>query len=140
MPSPEWPPPARKAASPALPPARPISPAAKMISGKRHVEEEDGDEGRGRDRHHDPLFSARRPMRTTASSTIASTAALRPKNSASTTGTSPRPAYSQESAMIATNPGSTNNVPATTPPSVRCSSQPMYTVSCCASGPGSSMQ
>ena len=87
-----------------------------------------------------PLFSARRPMRTTASSTIASTAALRPKNSASTTGTSPSPAYSQESAMIATSPGSTNNVPATSPPSVRCSSQPMYTVSCCASGPGSSMQ
>ena len=36
--------------------------------------------------------SARRPMRTTASSTIASTAALSPKNSASTTGTSPSPA------------------------------------------------
>ena len=38
------------------------------------------------------FLSARRPMRTTACSTIASTAALSPKNSASTTGTSPSPA------------------------------------------------
>ena len=45
--------------------------------------------GRG-ERDASTLFlSARLPIRTTASSTIASTAALRPKNSATITGTLP---------------------------------------------------
>ena len=104
-------------------PAKPISPAARMINGNGTSKKKMATKAAAAIATITPLFSARRPMRTTASSTIASTAALRPKNSASTTGTSPRPAYSQDSAMIATNPGSTNNVPATRPPSVRCSSR-----------------
>ena len=36
--------------------------------------------------------------------------------------------------------GSTNSVPAMMPPQVLCISQPMYTASCWASGPGSTMQ
>jgi hypothetical protein len=42
--------------------------------------------------------------------------------------------------MIATNPGSTNSTPAISPPNVPFSSHPMYMASCCASGPGSSVQ
>ena len=45
-----WPPPAAKAAEPALPPAKPIRPAARTISGNGTREEEDGDEGGGGDR------------------------------------------------------------------------------------------
>ncbi len=69
--------------------------------------------------------SARRPMRSTASTTIASTAAFRPKNTAATAFTCCQATYSQDSAPITITPGSTNSEPAITPPAVRCSSQPM---------------
>jgi len=84
--------------------------------------------------------SARLPMRMTASTTTASTAAFSPKNRAPTAGRVRYVAYSALSPSMARKPGSTNNRPATRPPGVRCMSQPMYVASCCASGPGSSMQ
>jgi hypothetical protein len=71
------------------------------------------------------FFSARRPMRATASSTIASTAAFRPKNSACTTPIWPKAASTRLKAMMTRKPGSTNSVPATSPPRVLCSSRPM---------------
>ena len=60
---------------------------------ERHVEKEDRDEGDARRARSSPgCCSARLPMRTTASSTIASTAAFRPKNSAATKPTLPKAA------------------------------------------------
>ena len=68
-------------------------PGAEDDERERHVEEEDRDEGRRRDADHDavlqrPLADRARPPR----STTASTAALRPKNSAATMPTLPQAA------------------------------------------------
>jgi len=86
------------------------------------------------------LFSARLPILSTAWTTTANTAAASPANTARTVGTSPHAAYASDSARIDTKPGSTNSTPATSPPTVPCSSHPTYVTSCVASGPGSSMQ
>ena len=56
------------------------------------MEKEDADERGGGERDITLFLSARLPMRTTASSTIASTAALRPKNNATNSGTLPKAA------------------------------------------------
>ena len=80
-----WPPPPGTAVSADAAPTKPISAGAEDDERERHAEEEDADEGRRRERRPcTRFFSARLPMRTTASSTIASTAALSPKNSAAT--------------------------------------------------------
>lgn len=68
---------------------------------------------------------ALRPIRSTASITTASTAALRPKKIATIHGTCPYSAYTMLRARMVTNPGSTNRMPAIRPPNVRCSIQPM---------------
>ena len=71
------------------------------------------------------VLSARLPMRMSASSTMTSTAALMP-NSAPSTTEKPRPsAYRRLSASITTAPGSTNRMPAASPPRMPCSSQPI---------------
>ena len=80
-----------KAGSPARAPASPISPAARMISGNGTSRKKIATNAVAASATMTRLRSARRPMRTTASSTIASTAAFRPKNSAATAGTSPKP-------------------------------------------------
>ena len=51
---------------------------------KGYVEEEDGDEGTGRERDHERILQRTLPIRTTASITTANTAALMPKKIAST--------------------------------------------------------
>ncbi len=79
-------------------------------------------------------------MRHAACSTIATTAGLIPYRIPATAGTLPYARYSHVSAISTTSDGSTNSAPATTPPHVRCISHPMYVASCCASGPGSTMQ
>jgi hypothetical protein len=61
----------------------------------------------------------------TASSTIASTAAFRPKNSAATMPTLPNSGVDPAQGHDGEQPGSTNSVPATSPPLVLCISQPI---------------
>ena len=70
--------------APPWPPDQPISAATATISGKGRTEGKDRDEGRRGDRRIAVFFSARLPTRTTACSTMASTAAFSPKNSAET--------------------------------------------------------
>ena len=79
-------------------------------------------------------------MRSSASMTITSTAALMPKKTASTTGTFPKAAYTIDSASTTTAPGSTNSRPAARAPFSPCNRQPTYVASCIASGPGNNMQ
>ena len=57
---------------------------------ERRIEEEDADERRARERDQQPVFSARLLMRSSASTTITSTAALMP-NSAPSIHAIPRP-------------------------------------------------
>ena len=61
------------------------------------------------------LRSVRRPIRITASVTIATTAAWIPNSSPATHVTDPYTAYVAASASIATKPGMTNSEPAITP-------------------------
>ena len=60
-----------------------------MISGNGTSKKKDADEGRRREADLMLFLRAFEPMRTTASSTIASTAALSPKNRAETMPTLP---------------------------------------------------
>jgi hypothetical protein len=80
---------APNAAEPARPPRNPRTPAARTISGngvpKAKIATNDATARPTITR----FFSAARPIRNTACSTTASTAAFSPKNSPSTTGTSP---------------------------------------------------
>ena len=86
------------------------------------------------------LPRARRPMRTTACATMASTAGAMPANRPVTAVVSPKATYTADSAPIASAPGSTNSVPAISPPRTPLSSQPTYTASWVASGPGRIVQ
>src|SRR3982751_972674 len=86
------------------------------------------------------VFSARRPMRMSASMTITRTAALMPNSAPSTAGM-PRPtAYNMLSASMTSAPGRTKRVPAASPPRVPCRSHPTYVASLVASGPGRSTE
>ena len=58
-------------------------------------------------------------------STMAATAALMPWNSAATHGNWPQARYAADSTTSSNSDGSTNSAPATMPPRVPCSSQPM---------------
>ena len=65
------------------------------------------------------------PSRHMACSTMAATAALMPWNSAATQGNWPQARYAADSTTSSNSDGSTNSAPATMPPRVPCSSQPM---------------
>ena len=83
----------KKGGQTSAPTDEPDDPRDQDDQRKWRVEKEDRDEGRRRDTPIKMLLlSARLPTRTTASSTIASTAALRPKNMACTTPTLPKAA------------------------------------------------
>ena len=70
-------------------------------------------------------FRARFATRHNASATSAMTAHFRPKNTPISHGNCPKAAYAALKARMTQKPGSTNSVPATRPPTVRCRSQPM---------------
>ena len=80
------------AGRPARAPKKPITPAATMMSGKRTRKKKIAIKATAASASSPRLRSARLPMRTTASTTMASTAAFRPKNSAATKPTLPNSA------------------------------------------------
>ena len=82
-------PPAAKAPHPALAPAQPISAAAATISGNGAPKAKIATNDAAAMANIAALRSARRPSRTTACSTMASTAAFSPKNNAETKPVSP---------------------------------------------------
>ena len=69
---------------------QPTSPAASTIAGNGTPKAKIATNAAAATARAGPLPSARRPIRTTACSTMASTAAFSPKNSASTSPPSPK--------------------------------------------------
>jgi hypothetical protein len=104
---------------------QPNAPAARMISGKGIAKTNIATNAEAATHTSARPLSARFAIRTTASSTIASTAAFKPKNSDATTPIWPKAAYSQLSTPRLTSPGRMKSVPDTMPPRMRCISQPI---------------
>jgi len=75
-----------------LPPMKPIRPAPKTMIGNGKSKKKMPTKAAAARPISTWFLSARLPMRTTASMTIANTAALRPKNRATMMGTLPKPA------------------------------------------------
>ena len=86
------PPPTSNWRSPARPPKKPIKPAPKMMIGKGTSKKKMPMKAAAASPRMTLFLRERLPIRMTASRTIASTAAFRPKNSAATTPTLPKAA------------------------------------------------
>ena len=108
-----------------LPAATPAIAAATMISGKGTSRSAMPTKAAAAMAHRPGAFSVREPMRWAACSTIATTAGLIPSRMPATSGSEPKRTYNHDSATSRTSDGSTKSPPATSPPRVRCMSQPM---------------
>ena len=103
---------------------KPTKAAAATISGKGTFRKKMPTNAAPAISHSTLPLSARLATRSSASMTIASTAALTPTNTASASGSLPKAAYSTESVSTTSAPGSTNSSPAANPPLRPCRRQP----------------
>jgi len=121
------PPSSLKTSAPLAEPARPIRPAAEYDdrkTGRRKKKMPTNAATASAPQKH-CFLSARLPMRNTASSTMASTAALRPKNNATTSGTLPKSGVGRSSGpMMGHDAGAPRNRPPAIRPAQRAMHQP----------------
>ncbi len=123
-----------------LPHSQPASPAVNTTAGKGTRISSVARQLAAASRPSIRVCNTRRDIRSTASARIGRTAHWSPNSIPASAGMCRYSVYTKPRSSMQRLPGRMNSSPATRPPRMPCKVQPRNVASCCASGPGSSMQ